>query len=367
MTCCDDPYRFLCDNWFGALLRNGAHATQVQCWLWRLMLLTSMCLPCTASWAQNADIDLHPGSKAPLWAGAQITLNLDIKTDGLSFGEVFFDLPQVSGAYLLRTDSNTVKLSEKRGGETWQVLRYPLSLFVPQGGTVFVPAFEVRFKTSAGFGTQSVAHELTTAPLDVTVLQPPGVSPQDMVITTPQLEIDYDWSLPTDPVTPGDALTLSVRRRSAKVSAMLLPPLPVYTTSGLADYPATPELEDRSNRGALVGERTDRVTWIIEQAGRYEIPAIRFSWWDPQRERLRDQVIEGVTFEVIADPTASIQQDPRRTAAPLLSLQTVLFAGLLMTAMGLLIFWQRARLAQTWRRILPPPRRLQKRLNRSDS
>lgn len=369
MTRRNRQYSFVTGTCFGIFASHGLRLSRVRCGLMRrsllqCLLLLSLGLSHAASWAQDAAIDLQAGSQAPLWAGAQITLNLDIKTDGLSFADVFFDLPEVSGAYLLRTDSNTVKLSEQRAGETWQVLRYPLSLFVPHGGTVSIPTFEVRFKTSAGFGTPAVAHAFTTAPVELTVLQPPGVNPNDMVTTTPELEIDYDWSIPAGSVVPGDALTLTVLRRSAKVSAMLLPPLPVYMTPGLAAYPAAPELEDRSNRGALVGERTDRVTWMVEQAGNYEIPAVRFRWWDPQRERLQDQVIEGIVFEVIAN--AAPQRDPRSTVAAIPPLRTLLFAGLLVAALAVVIHWQRTRLAQLWRRILPPPRRLQKRLNRNN-
>ena len=85
------------------------------------------------------------------------------------------------------------------------------------------------------------------------------------------------------PVEVGDALVLTVTQEAQGIPAMLLPPLALPELPGLAAYPDPPEVEDRSNRGALTGRRTDRLTWIVEQAGSYDIPGVRYRSWDPAR------------------------------------------------------------------------------------
>lgn len=327
-----------------------------------VLLLAALAVLPLVALGQNAEVTLSARQQGEVWAGEQITLDLDLKTSEQSFANIFFDIPEVSGAFLLRTDSSTSKLSERRGSETWQVLRYPLSLFVPQGKTITVPAFEVRFQTSGGFGTEPTDHRLSTPELRISVSQPPGVDPGDLVVSSPGLQVDYSWDMPADPVKPGDAVTLTVQRRSQKVSAMLLPPVPVFETPGLASYPAAPELEDRSNRGSLTGERTDRITWIVEEAGVYDIPPIRFRWWDPQREQLRDQLIDGASFEVIAPPGAApdTQHTPPRDGFPG---RSALFWIALALALCAVLYWQRDRLALIRQRVLPKPRTLLKRLN----
>lgn len=312
--------------------------------------------------AQEAEVHLVAANDGVPWAGEQVTLYLDLKTNDLSFADVFFDLPEVPGAFLLRTDSNTIKLGENRAGERWQGLRYPLALFAPRGGTVSVPAFEVRFKTSKGFGSEPTLHRLMTAPLTLTVREPPGVGADDIVVSSPGFELNYEWTLPPDPAAPGDALSLTIERRAESVSAMLLPPVPVYEAPGLASYPAAPELENRSNRGQLVGARTDQITWIIEQPGSYQIPALRFRWWDPVREKLQDQIVDGVALEVAGDAGASASNAPVEPSRN--RLLTGLILGAVLALILALMFppW-RTGAVSLWRRVLPPRRTLLKQLN----
>lgn len=319
--------------------------------------------------AGEAEVAVSLATEDPPWAGQQVTVNLDLKTGDLSFANVFFDLPQVEGGFLLRTDSGTIKLSERRDGETWQVLRYPVALFPQAGGTLTVPAFEVRFDTTAGFGSDPTAHVMSTTPLEVTVRRPPGMNENALVVTTRDHELRPEWTRPTDPVEAGDAFTLTVQRRAADLSAMLLPPLPVYETEGLAAYPDAPVVRDRSNRGQLVGERTDRITWVVEQPGDYAIPAIRFQWWDPVGERLRDVTVPGQSFEAAPAPGAPPVEGvtgAEHAEGRGVSMSTVARVVLALVAVTLLagIGWRhRAALRRLGRRILPPPRALLKTLN----
>ena len=52
-----------------------------------------------------------------IWAGQQVTVDLDLKTSGLSFSNTHFNLPEVSNTFLMQTDTTTIKLSEKKEGQ----------------------------------------------------------------------------------------------------------------------------------------------------------------------------------------------------------------------------------------------------------
>lgn len=297
------------------------------------------------------------------WTGQQVVVDLDLETDALSFANVFFDLPEVEGAFLMRPDTSTLKLTESREGETWQVLRYPLALFPLVDGEITVPPIGVRFETTQGFGSEPESHALTTEALTVTVRRPPGVADDALVVTSPRLEITPTWTRPPEPVQAGDAWTLEVRRRADAVSAMLLPPLPVYETDGLAAYPEAPEVNDRANRGSLVGERVDRITWVVERPGSYRIPAIRFQWWNPAEERLQDLNVPGVTFDAAPAPGQTAAATPASTAGDRGNVAAWLGGFLLALAAGVAAWRFRVTLRRWGRRILPPPRALLKDLN----
>ncbi len=317
--------------------------------------------------ADQAEVDAGLARTDTPWIGEQVIVHLDLKTDGLSFANVFFDLPEVEGGFLMRPDTTTLKLTERRDGVMWQVLRYPLALFPQSDGELTVPAITVRFDTTQGYGSEPDAHELSTRPVTVTVRRPPGVADDALVVTTTRLDVQPDWTTPPDPVQAGDAFTLQVRRSADAISAMLLPPLPVYEVGGLAAYPKNPEVNDRSNRGALVGERVDRITWVVERAGSYRIPDIRMQWWNPDDERLQDITVPGVSFEAAPAPGQPATDTPAsESAAP--GQLAAWGLGTLLAAALLVLAWRfRATLHRWGRRILPAPRALLSDLNPGDT
>ena len=238
-----------------------------------------------------------------IWAGQQVTLNLDLRTTGFSFSNSHFNLPEVNGAFLMQTDTTTIKLTEKIDGKDWQVVRYPLALYPQAAGSLEVPSINVRFTTSAGFGSEAKAFEFQTEVMQLTVKLPPGAKPGDLVVTTASFDLEHSWVPETGATKIGDAVTLTVNRQAGDISAMLLPPLPVFRVEGLSAYPKTPDIRDKTDRGDLTGERTDSITWVAEKPGVYDIPGIRFQWWDPDRQELKQQLVPGLSLEILPSST----------------------------------------------------------------
>lgn len=250
----------------------------------------------------KADVVISIQQYQETWTGQQVTVNLDLKTTGFSFFNSHFNLPEVSGAFLMQTDTTTIKFSEKIDGETWQVIRYPLALYPQKAGQLEIPSIAVRFTTSASFGSAEKAFEFRTEPLQLKVLSPPGTKDGELVITTTSFELSHDWQPQSGVAQTGDAFSLTVTRRAGDISGMLLPPLPVFQAEGLAAYPQTPEVNDKTNRGDLTGERIDSIIWVVEKPGTYDIPGIRFQWWDPGSRELKQQIVPGLSLEILPSP-----------------------------------------------------------------
>jgi hypothetical protein len=267
----------------------------------KIILLFGLLLPLSVFAQENdvkADVTIGIQQDKETWAGQQVTVNLDLKTTGFSFSNSHFNLPELSGAFLMQTDTTTIKFSENIDGETWQVIRYPLALYPQKAGQLEIPSIAVRFNTSAGFGSTERAFEFQTEPLQLTVKLPPGIKEGELLVTTTSFELEHDWQPQSGTAQTGDAFTLTVNRRASDISAMLLPPLPVFQTDGLAAYPQAPEVNDITNRGDLTGERIDSIIWVAEKPGSYNIPGIRFQWWDPNTRELKQQIIPGLNLDV---------------------------------------------------------------------
>jgi len=311
----------------------------------QLIVLTGLLLPLSL-FAQDkgvkADVAISIQQDQETWAGQQVTVNLDLKSTGYSFSNSHFNLPEVSGAFLMQTDTTTIKFSENIDGETWQVIRYPLALYPQIAGQLEIPPIGVRFTTSAGFGSPEKGFEFQTKPLQLAVTSPPGVKEGDLVITTTSFKLNHDWQPQSGTAQTGDAFTLTVTRRARDISGMLLPPLPVFQAEGLAAYPQAPGVSDKTNRGELTGERTDSIIWVVEKPGAYDIPGIRFQWWDPANRELKQQIVPGLHLEIPPSPadkaTANGAQKPGHSGKNYLWLLavgiTVLIAGFLWFRFG---------------------------------
>lgn len=300
------------------------------------LLVTALLLPLSL-FAQDdvkAGVYISIEQEQEIWAGQQVTLNLDLKTTGFSFSNIHFNLPEVSGAFLMQTDTTTIKLTEKIDGRDWQIIRYPLALYPQKADRLRIPSIDVRFTTSAGFGSTERAFEFRTEPLELMVNLPPGAKPGELIVTTSSFELEHNWQPAAGAANTGDAVTLTVSRRAKDISAMLLPPLPVFQADGLAVYPQAPDISDKTGRGDLTGERIDSITWVVEQPGAYDIPGIRFQWWDPVSHKLKQQIIPGLSLDILPgeeDDTDTLSagthgKSSTRSLQPLIAAITALLA-----------------------------------------
>jgi hypothetical protein len=315
-------------------------------WAALALLAAALIRPGVAPAAEvlQADVSLSASSEEPVWVGQEVELNLELWTDGLSFGDQLFTLPDVPGGFLLQGDSSTVKLSETRSGTDWQGLRYTLLLYPQVAGRLEVPPFDVRFTARAGFGSEPTAFAFRTERLVVEARLPEGAAAGELLVTTTAFTVDAGWDRQLPDAGPlqlltGDALTLEVRRRAADVPGMVFGPLATPDIAGLGVYPDPPVVNDRVNRGDLSGERTDRITFVCQSAGQYEIPEWRFQWWDPERRQLSEKVVPAVQLEVDTNPAFGPTVAPD-TAADRGNRYGTAFLGLLLILI----------LATAWRR-----------------
>ena len=270
--------------------------------------MLGLLLLCTSLQAEEtADVRILPGTDDAVWVGEKVDVYLELWTNQLSFGDQFFVLPEVNGGFLMQPDSTTVKLTERRGSESWQGLRYYLSLYLQRAGQVEIPSFEVRFSTRAGFGSDSLPHVFQTQTLSVAARMPPGADSGGLLVSTSSFNLQGGWEpAPSEEgiveLMTGDALVLELRREAAEVPGMVFAPLPEPVVEGLGVYPDTPSVDDRLNRGQLTGVRSDRITLVCEKPGQYELPEYRFQWWDPVSQRLHEEVIPALKLEVVPNP-----------------------------------------------------------------
>lgn len=289
-----------------------------------LLLLAGLLLaaPAGVQADEGASIRFEASRGEAVWVGERLDLYLELWTSDVSFSGQSFVQPQVSGGYLMPPESGTVKLNEQRDGLAWQGLRYTMSLYPQRAGEIEVPAFDVRFSTGAGYGSEPKAHQFRTQALRIESRLPPGADNSGLLVTTPRFSVDARWepSLPGEgaplELLTGDALVLMLRREASGVPGMVFAPLPELEIEGLGIYTDAPTVQDRANRGDLTGTRNDRITVVCEEVGSYRLPELRFQWWDPAGQTLHDEVIPALQIEVAENPAWAREGGAREVSEP---------------------------------------------------
>jgi len=112
---------------------------------------------------------------------------------------------------------------------------------------------------------------------------------------------------------------------------------------GLAAYPQAPQVSDKTSRGDLTGKRIDSIIWVVEKPSTYDIPGIRFQWWDPDQRELKQQVIPGQQLDILPSPVGKDAVDTSDQPEPAyLWLLAAIF-----TAIAVVFLWFRFRPLRT--------------------
>jgi len=145
---------------------------------------------------------------------------------------------------------------------------------------------------------------LTTPGVTINVVAPPGSADVPAFVATPRLTVTEEWEGDFENLKVGDALTRRITQSADDVFALLLPAIQFADMEGFGIYPGTPELDDRVNRGSYAAIRTDRVTYVLQAEGDYELPAITIHWFDLRSGRMRAETLEAVELSVLPNPDA---------------------------------------------------------------
>jgi len=247
------------------------------------------------------------------WVGQRVRLNLEVL--GVDGWAQIPDLPAVEmpGAYVMRTESQGVRLSETIGRTTYTGQRYQLSIYCQRPGTLEIPPLPVTAVIKQwGVNAAETPYQLTTPATSLICKVPPGAEGIRGLISTTRLDARQSWSSRPDTVAPGDAITRTLTLGADDVSAMAFPPMQHPEIDGVAIYPGQPSVSDETNRGELRGRREESVTYVFEAPGDVELPEIVLSWWDTENNRLRRIELPGLSLEVVGEiapePSAEVAE-----------------------------------------------------------
>jgi hypothetical protein len=251
-------------------------------------------------YAPRTVVRAHLEPDGPVAVGATVRLVVDALvttwfTEGLELPPL-----EVPGAVVAPSDESPPHLSESIEGTTFFGVSRVYLVTPTAPGALTIPPITLTLHPGQGPGPV----EASTPPLTLTVvaLEPPPGAEHALPATKLTLTQFLDRKL--DGIRVGDSLTRTITARADGVRGMFLPPVAFPPTAGLGVYPAPPQVEDVTDDhgGFTGGTRIDAATYVVQAPGRYVLPAITITWWDPRAQAVQTASAPPVAFEAAAAP-----------------------------------------------------------------
>ena len=236
-----------------------------------------------------------------VYVGQKVRLHVEVLTNTWFAKAPQFPELRIPHAICLELSQFGVNFAERIEGETYAAQRKEYAIYPQRAERYSVPSLIVDI-TYARPGEPHGEVTLNSPPQVFEAQIPEKAKGVDYFVTTPHLQVNEEYDRGFDDLKVGDSLTRSITMIADDSVGMLLPPLDFGLTEGLGVYPASPRMEDESNRGVYTGKRFESVTYVMEKEGDYTLPEITIHWFDLQNEKLKTETLPGVKFSVAANP-----------------------------------------------------------------
>lgn len=230
--------------------------------------------------------------------GQPVRLHVDVMFPGEMPHPPLVRLGDAAGAQILRFETQAVTIRDRIDGQDYVGQSFEFLVFPRRGGEIAIPAPEVTLLDRNGDPAGSAAGKA----LAMTVTVPPGLDASGPVLVADKVTASESWS--PDPasagIRTGGAITRTIRRQASGVPALGMAEFRFTAPEGVRVYVDPPVIDDRSNRGTVDGQRTDKVTYVFEKPGNYALPELSQPWWDMASKQARTEALPGLTVTVAA-------------------------------------------------------------------
>ncbi|MGZ3847494.1 MAG: BatD family protein [Flavisolibacter sp.] len=213
-----------------------------------------------------------------------------------------------------------------------QVQLYPV-----QAGELTVDEMYVQntisFDDSIGGGHTEVEKEIITKPLTIQVKPLPPGKPEDFTGAVGQFTLEAQME--KKELSLNDQGRLVIRLKGKGNFIQFGAPLVPWPS---ALEPFEPLVRDQLDRNTtpMEGERTYTYGFAADVVGDFNLPPIRFAFFDPAAGTYRELYTDTLRIRVLPTQKKQLHLLPPKKALPL----TLLLAGLLVAGLGILVFYR---------------------------
>ncbi|WP_236170606.1 BatD family protein [Pseudomonas pseudonitroreducens] len=262
----------------------------------RALLLLLLCWPWLGFAAEpevKVRSQLLPGDS--VLVGGTLTLQVDLLVDTWFAQPPQLPALKIAGAVVSEPSSEATHLNEKIAGKPFFGLRYGYQITPQNAGEFTLPALDIQVQPGQGSGPL----QITSQPLHFTARAPAGAASEGgQRLVASQVRITQELKASHQPLRVGDSVTRTLHITAEGAQAMLIPAPDFATLQGLRRYVQSPTVQALSDGrgGSSGGERMDAVTYVIDRAGDFQLPAIELHWWAAESGEQRSVTAPALEF-----------------------------------------------------------------------
>lgn len=228
--------------------------------------------------------------------GQKVTINYLLAVKGYFNGATRFQLPSLSKARLAQTsqfaiNGSTVMDGDKYATQLWQIDVYP-----EHSGLLELPALSFNVKYNGAEGDNHVA-QLRSENLAVFAYVPEPLKQIKKYIVSSDVQLTQRWSEPQTSYQVGDIIQREITIKAADIKSIQIPAIKFPIVDGIQINAQEPKLDDQSNRGEQTGSIKQTITYVIKQAGDYQLGGEPLNWWHLEKG-LQQSYFEENTIKV---------------------------------------------------------------------
>ena len=293
------------------------------------ILLLLLVLSTSSLFAVDGKIKVFIKSNKGIYTSQKVTVSVELLSDAFSITDAKIAFP-ISNEYIFKAPKSAAYLGQAEvNAESWQMVHYDYDVYLLKAGKIKIPAMQVKFMASMGYGQPKKEFILRSQNLYVDVKTPEGVGSDKFVLVTDNFALESKMNPKRKELVIGDALELSITQKAKGIPDILLKHMAYKSNEFLRVYSKEPLLKS-GLKGYYDVSRTDKFTFVASGEGNVTIPSKEVLWWSSKTKKLHTEKTPAYTIEIIPDPQIAIDAQKEQEKQNLLYILVILLVILIL-------------------------------------
>lgn len=221
--------------------------------------------------AVNEPLTLHIVIATPMWFTAPT------------------QLPQIELQSVISSQRHLSSNNANRtlDGQAWSYQSWEIPLFTTSVGDYNIPKMSVTTQVSTQDGEKKDVTLWTPAMRLLSDYPSPSLNKKTTWFAAPSAQLTEQWQVSNDELRVGDSITRSVKLTAEDTLAVMLPNLILSDSNdAYQSYLSPINKQDEIERGDRTATQIEKSTYVLQNGGRIEFPAITVKWWNTDTHKL---------------------------------------------------------------------------------